>query len=377
MFNWAPKRSPVLIRDAFNSDLLARLVREGSCQVMDVDRHTWSIKALLLTVFTYQRGYKLRHQYLGHYARLVGCQLVLSFRRNGHNLGAFKLRNPAVTTVSFQNGVDNQEQSARPFKNGSEITGPDVAFGFDTENLKWMYSSLARQPLVHGTGSLRSNLVPIRRHERPERVLMFLSQWRPMNLSSPNPEVLSSISRETSKLLPFLVQFCADFEFELVVLGCSKENQECEKKFFAGFIDQTDFVFRPKAQRDWTEAYRQVDSADVVVTVDSALGLEAVMRGTKTCFFTDLKGPEAPVFSRALMHQPVGPFWVNNGSLLELHRVLGQLVTASDADFSGFLQEAEWLGTQDPGLRRTRETLLEINPRLEDVLEPLSEAIFV
>lgn len=297
--------------------------------------------------------------------------------QNGHNLGAFKLRNPAVTTVSFQNGVDNQEQSRRPFKNGSEITGPDVAFGFDMENLKWMYSSLARQPLVHGTGSLRSNLVPIRRHERPERILMFLSQWRPMKRSSPYHEVLSSVSRETSKLLPFLAQFCADYEFELVILGCSEDNHEQEKNFFAGLVDPTDFVFRPKAQRDCTEAYRQVDSADVVVTVNSALGLEAVMRGTKTCFFTDLKGPEAPVFSRALMHQPAGPFWVNNGSLRELHRVLGQLVTATDADFSGFLQEAEWLGTQDPGLRRTRETLLEINPRLEDVLEPLSEATFV
>lgn len=374
---WAPKKSAVLIKDSLHAELVSMLFREGTFQALDLDRHTWSLKALLLTVLRFRRGVKLSHQYLGHYARLVDCLAVVSFRNNGAGLGAFKAQKRSVTTVAFQNGIDNFESLAHPFISRSQAAGPDVAFGFDFENLKWLYSGLVHQPLILPTGSLRSNLVPLTSEISKDGPLIFISQWKPDR----NP----SFYQTELQLLPFLASWCADRQIGLLILGRSGCESKQERAFFEDIIAPEKFFFSPKSPTDWAGSYRQIDSAEIVVSVNSTLGVEALLRGKKTCFFTDITEPvpvlktgrEVRIFSRAVIGEPQGPFWINDGSITEFDRLLSRIHKLSEKNFTELVADADWLGTPDPGLFQTRKRLIELDPRLENVAQPLSQPVMI
>lgn len=362
---WAPRRSAVLIKYSNGSDLLRKIFRGGACQVVDVDQHVWSIKALLLTMLHFRGGLKLSAQYFGHYANLTGCHLVVTFRNNGVNLGDFKLQNRSVKTASFQNGTYSDEvdqlRGAR--------SGPDVAFGFSVNGIKWLYPGMDPQPIAHATGSLRSNLIPRRPHNAQRGPLLFISQWR-KNMDHRYYEVEALV-------LPFLSTWCASREIDLVILGASRGESKREEGFFEALIGSGAFHFDPKAQDDWTEAYRQVDSAEIVVAVDSTLGVEAVLRGKKTCFFTDLSihTVETRVFSQSAVEYGRGPFWVNNGSIEDFNHVLSKILSISEASYASEIGDTDWLGTSDPGMFQTRKHLIEVCPELEQIIQPLSRPV--
>lgn len=373
---WAPKKSAVLIRYTLHADKVSRLFREGTHQALDQNPHTWSLKALLLTVLRFRGGEKLSHQYLGHYARLVDCLVVVSFRNNGAGLGAFKAQNPSVTTVAFQNGSDNYDVLADPFASGSKSAGPDVAFGFDLENLKRIYSGLVHPPLIFPTGSLRSNLVPLTRGKSKNGPLMFVSSWKPHK----DPCFLQI----EAQLLPFLATWCAKQGIDLVILGRFGGGSKRERAFYENIIGPEAFRFNPKSPTDWTDAYRQIDAAEIVVSINSTLGLEALLRGKKTCFFTDaakvvpvidnsVRGTR--IFSRAVINQPYGPFWVNDGSIEQFSRLLSHIRNLSEERFAELVGDADWLGTSDPGLFQTRKRLLEVDPRLKNIVQSLSQPV--
>lgn len=362
---WAPKKCNVLIKHAHGSDLLRKIFRAGACQVVDVDQHVWSIKALLLTVLQFRRGLKLSAQYFGHYANLTGCRLVVTFRNNGANAGDFKLQNRSIKTASFQNGIYsdevNQLRGAR--------SGPDVAFGFSVNGIKWLYPGMDPQPIAHATGSLRSNLIPRRPHNAQRGPLLFISQWK-KNMDHRFYEVEALV-------LPFLSTWCASREIDFVILGASRDESKREGRFFEALIGSRAFHFNPKAQDDWTEAYRQVDSAEIVVTVNSTLGVEAVLRGKRTCFFTDisLHTVKRRLFSPFVVGYERGPFWVNNGSLEDFDQILTRILSISEASYASEIGDADWLGISDPGLFRTRKHLIEVWPELEQIVQPLSRPV--
>lgn len=372
---WAPKQAPVLIVDASNADLLERLFREGTCQILDKDPHKMSLKALILTVLHFRRGFTFLQQYLGNYARLVDCLVVVTYRNNGVGHGAFKLRKPSVVSISFQNGVYDHERH-KPQWSQKGMTGPDVAFGFGSQELNWFYSSLERRPLVFPAGSLRSNLVRRERGNSQCGQLVFISQWREQRAS-----IDSSFYEPEAQILPFLSAWCANQKIALVILGCSKNNSKQEREFFEHFLEEGTFLFRPKEEEDWTDAYRQIDLAEIVVAVTSTLGREALLRGKKTCFFTtsqkNTTNSHGRIFSQSVLGHEHGPFWVSNGSLEEFERLLNRIRMLSEADYSESIGNTDWLGMHDPGLYKTRKWLIKVCPGLGDIVQPMSQAVWL
>lgn len=369
---WSPRKSPVLIKHSGGADLLRKLFREGTCQVVEVDRHALSLKALMLTLLNLRTDLKLTEQYLGHYAKLTNCVVVVTFKNNGEGLHAFKSQKSSIVTVSFQNGLYSSEDN-KPDWSRRGASGPDLAFGFGVEHLRWFFYPMVHQPVAYPTGSLRSNLVPIARGQSPRRPLLFVSTWRP----NARPAVLKLVSQ----FLPSLSTWCADHKIDLVVLGASKTEQEREKSFFEDYLKPGTFRFTPKSGSDWTEAYRQVDSAEIVVTMNSTLGVEAILRGKKTCFVTNLPqdkaDPDMRIFSPLVLETEHGPFWINNGSVEELSRLLTRLYLLSEEEYAELLGDSSWLGVPDPGLFQTRKNLVEECPQLEDVVKPLPQPVSV
>lgn len=117
------------------------------------------------------------------------------------------------------------------------------------------------------------------------------------------------------------------------------------------------------------------------MTVNSTLGAEAILRGKKTCFFTNLPqdrtDPEMRIFSPLVAHLEKGFYWVNNGSVKALGAILNRLHGLSEAQYLELIDDAGFFGIPDPGLFRTRKLLAETCPALEEIIEPLTRPVLV
>ncbi|MDI7158240.1 hypothetical protein QMM53_17170 [Leptospira santarosai] len=84
-------------------------------------------------------------------------------------------------------------------------------------------------------------------------------------------------------LLPFLKEYCFNKNFSIKICGRSKTYDANEFNFYKSFFEGLDWSM---ATYDTpTSSYELIDSANLIVFIDSTLGYEALARGIKTAAF--------------------------------------------------------------------------------------------
>ena len=81
------------------------------------------------------------------------------------------------------------------------------------------------------------------------------------------------------KLLPMLYKYCKEHNFKLEILG-SEWDVGKEKDFYKKILKNNDWVFYKRTLKN--KSYYLTDQAQIVVFVDSSLGLESLSRGNKS-----------------------------------------------------------------------------------------------
>ena len=144
-----------------------------------------------------------------------------------------------------------------------------------------------------------------------------------------------------------------------------------EEVYFESLMGGEAEFFRPEGT---CPGLRAVDSAEIVVTIDSTLGYESIARGNKTAFFSirpklckDFKTSFG--WPRDLLNE--GPFWTMNPDSDSFVRILDYLFEVDDAQWRKDIEAINFssLMVYNPGntiLNSTLEKVLGAPPVFED-----------
>jgi surface carbohydrate biosynthesis protein len=217
-------------------------------------------------------------------------------------------------------------------------------------------------------GSFRNNATPVR-NKKIKGTLAFISQYRDtIGFYMGNSFYGFEKFYEAEKIiLPFLVEFANKRGLDFFIIPATGHYKnpallEKEKKYFNG-IAGCECQFS-----DWNSycsSYDAIDSAEVVVAVDSSMGLESIARGTKAGIFS-IRSTICPLLNPPFLNfgwpgrfQDIGPFWTNNPDLEVFKQILDHLYKVSEADWQKELNEKHFSAIlkYDPGNKITREII--------------------
>jgi surface carbohydrate biosynthesis protein len=200
-------------------------------------------------------------------------------------------------------------------------------------------------------GSLKNNSTPIS-PDKEKKGVLFISQFHakpPCNAPlwvepDGTPVYWDQFFRVDKSTIGFLGKWCHDNQKLLLI--CGRENKEwhIERDFFASELPDCAWEFVPRSSG--SSAYMLIDSAEIVVTIDSTLGYEAIGRGKKTAVLS-CRVIDCPNSSRKLAwpfgwpadFPDKGLFWTNDMKAQEFNRVMDYLSEINDTDWESVRQQ--------------------------------------
>jgi surface carbohydrate biosynthesis protein len=145
----------------------------------------------------------------------------------------------------------------------------------------------------------------------------------------------------------------------LNIAGRSGIEDSVERNFYTDYLHGSAFKYAPRV--DAYSTYKLIDCADIVVSVDSTVGYEAIGRGRKTaclsCRGVALKRKDRS-FGWPGNFPDNGPFWTSDQDEKQFQRVMDYLNTVGDEEWDQIRQTyANELMEFDPGNTRFVELL--------------------
>ena len=184
--------------------------------------------------------------------------------------------------------------------------------------------------IVYPIGSFRSNYIKKTNTSRLN-TLLFISQYRspkkfPLRITHTCQLIsMQEMYSPEKALLPLLQSYCQKNNMRLQVCGHGNSNEE--RAFFGSLLPTDNWDFVPNLYR--YHCYEIVDSAGVVVSIDSTLGYEAVARRAKTGLFLAREAilqNESYRFGWPAAFERAGLFWTDRINSEEVDRILSYLM---------------------------------------------------
>jgi surface carbohydrate biosynthesis protein len=361
-WEWLPlNRSEVVIFDATNADILLPYLTPYSIRILAIRGESINIWCLIRAVFTstFWTG-ALIQAYADSFIEISSPKIVITLIDNNPDFYSISKRFPSVTTIFLQNGTRGE---------GGDVFGQLIPS--EQYHVDWMlvhnnvvgkhYRNYVSGNIVP-LGSLKNNSTPIS-PEKEKKGVLFVSQFHakpPSNAplwveADGTPVHWDQFFRFDKLTIGFLGKWCRDNQKLLLVCGRESNEWDIERDFFASELKDCPWEFIPRSSSNNT--YMLIDSAEIVVTIDSTLGYEAIGRGKKTavvsCRVIDCMNSSRKLewpFGWPADFPENGLFWTNALSLQELKRVMDYLSQVSDTDWERVRQQyMEALMSFDPG----------------------------
>lgn len=310
---WAlPKKTNVLIFDAVGHEIISPYLKEKDFRVLHTRGEVINLTCLFFSLF--KKNY-LQHGVLGAYfdtyIEFAKPKVLITFNDNNlYFLGLWK-RFPKIKTISIQNGM--RDDWIDSVKNLYHV---DFMFVFGDFVTKYINSRISGA--VIPIGSIRNN-----KYTKSEQIestkVVFISQFTSDNSRSKNfyygkngwitkdefykPDIL---------IVKLLIDWCKLNAKTLYILPRELCSYSSEIAFYREHFNSSQFIFIKK--RNDEHAYEVIDSSDIVVTVDSTLGYEAISRGKKTAFFSirgEYIGSDSRAFGWPGNFGSRGFFWIS------------------------------------------------------------------
>jgi surface carbohydrate biosynthesis protein len=216
------------------------------------------------------------------------------------------------------------------------------------------------QGTVVPMGSFRNNLVP-KRTSKKAGTIAFISQYRYTQgffMGSNFYSFWEFFEQADRLVLPLLEKYAKEKDKTLIIVPCSSHHKDDtllkEKEYYNRLLGQT------CAFSDWGwhgSSYETADSAEVVVAIDSSMGLESAARGTKAAIFSirsqllGLLDPPFLSYGWPGNYPDEGPFWTNQPEPAIFERILDHLFAISDEQWKAELDKHHFsdLMAYDPG----------------------------
>ena len=313
-----PKPAETLIFNVTGASILLSVLEISDFSIFDK-----SLKIINMNVFLRSFTRKIFKKisyfeaYVDTYISVIGAKLVLTFIDNDPNFYTISQRNNAVVTAFIQNGW--RTSSGDIFCNLSAKLEYKVDLMFVLgEAIGKKYAEYISGEVIP-IGSLISNEIP--RNESPaNNSVIFISQWQDRNVDSDvfifehdgTKVTWDEFFQPDVAVVQLLYNWCSERNLELIVCGRRSQEVNLERDFYKSLIRKAKWRFEPKKTNQ--DTYWLIDSAALVVFVNSTLGYEAVARGKKVVSFSARQSslhPGSYSFGWPAKIPFIGPFWTD------------------------------------------------------------------
>ena len=332
-----PSHSDVVIYHSAGSDLVLNYLDSTSSQLLALDGSFINIPVLIKSMLTRDFWFgRPDRAYVWSFLNFVKPKIVASFIDNDTLFYEISSRFRGIKTVLLQNGTRDNWLDRFPVRNDWQV---DVMFVHNPSIGEYYQSRIGGK--IISSGSVKNNLVSLAPMENSDEVL-YLSQYHQKQNPS-KPIVFDANGTGYSwdeffaideLLIRHLDSWC--FARGKTLRICGREAREFgyEAQYFKERITKSSWAFEPNASV-WG-SYRLVDTAYIVVTIDSTLGYESLARGKKTAFFTgrgQFINSSARRFGWPGSLPETGPFWASSVNADEVCRVMDYLAGESNAQW--------------------------------------------
>ena len=233
---------------------------------------------------------------------------------------------PEVKSVMMQNGTRDDFLSRIENRNKLSV---DYTLVHNKSIGKYFESKLKTEVLV--VGSIRNNAIP-RTVSSIENRVVYISTYLDIEIMANKyldlPGGMVSVKdflEIEGKVFQILERWCKNKSIDLVVAGVmeSDDASHRERKFFSSLVGAETWQYKKRAEINST--YDLIDTSEMVVTVDSTMGYEALARGKKTALLSvrakNIQHTDRLIgFPEIIKEEP--PFWTQDPDMSNCEKVL-------------------------------------------------------
>lgn len=341
------KKCDIVIYDAENSDILNTYLSAYHVETLFIRGESINLYCFLCGMLDWRFWKGLPIQaYADAFITATSPKLVITMIDNNPNFYLISSRFPRVTTVFLQNGTRGEV---------GDIFGKFNSLDCSNYHVDWMLVhnlAVGRQynKYVSGNalaiGSIKNNLVQVNTIDCPNGIL-FISQFQqkpeddhPLwNEPDGTPIYWEKFFFADRMVINFLKKWCKENDKILRICGRGYGFNCPEQNFFADLLEGCVWEYVPRLRGQ--SVYELLDTAEIVVSIDSTLGYESLARGKKTavlsCRILDKHTTSFRFgWPAGLPHN--GSFWTGNADEEEFRRVLTYLLEVSDNEWKRVCQ---------------------------------------
>ena len=141
---------------------------------------------------------------------------------------------------------------------------------------------------------------------------MFVSGYKPR---------LNNLEEE-KPIFDNLNKFCTKKKIKLIF--CSKMTNKSSEFFFRKNLNVGNWKYL--SQSGTTNTYRNLNNQQMVVSIYSTLGFEALSKGKKCCFFNK----HFPIEGNYVKYPKTGFFWTDKKKYYDFEKVMLRVINASN-----------------------------------------------
>jgi len=334
-----PRQSEVLILDGFRPYVFKEYLKPWNPEVLYMRGEQFNIPVLLSSFFrpdsSFFKPESRINAYMYSYIEKVCPRLVVTFNDNYVNFYAISKKYPDIKTLFIQNGTRGYYFSV--FETYNELDSKTTR-DFFVDYMLVLGSHIAKKysECIAGEtviiGSIKNNMV--RKEKSPQKgVIALVSQWRKSKGFYMEGVFLpfeEHWTKPDSLVVQCLQEYAKNNNKRLMIIPAGLRDPsidllEEEKDYYRELMGEEPEFFNPSGPY---AAYQSIDSAEIVVALDSTLGVEAIARGAKAAIFPirgTLTGDRALNFGWPGDFPDEGIFWTNNPNPESFVRILDYL----------------------------------------------------
>ena len=340
-----PNKSSVLIYDASGMNIFFEYIKKWNPEVLHVRGESINLQVLFAS---FLKGGKPHDSYVDEYIRIVKPDLIITFIDNNLNFFTISERHKSIKTLSIQNGMryyfgDIFYTLDSIYPNNLKKLRVDymLTFGITTRDYYQKYVSGSVIPV----GSIKNNLVP-RTTNVQNGVIAFISQYkggRSINGKYYDYEKYAGLTVKT--IINFLKDYAVSNKKNLMVIPRFSKTSSSRKQEEDYYNDLLGYEAQFLDVDKNFSSYHAIDMAEVVVSVDSTLGIESVARGNKTAIFSirgDILGLKGFNYGWPSKYPDYGPFWTNKCNHESFETILDYLFNVDDIQWFKDLEKTNF-----------------------------------
>lgn len=345
-----PPKKKILIYDIEGSKELLKYLLNNSTFILSVRKEKINLRILLFSFLKFNFNWNFS-KYLVYFIKKVNPEFIITFIDNNPEFYKLKKDFKNSKIIFIQNGIRGYENDIFSIFDKMKFNSRD--FHVD-EMFVWnKKTGMNYSKFIKGNynviGSIKNNSIKTTLNQKKFK-LLFLSEYRNKSGFGTNPTWDSYYEAE-KKLIPYLHSFTKKKNIMLSICSNTFDFDE-ERSFYSDLISGDNWELLKRKNDE--SSYNYIDMSELIVFISTAIGYEAISRGSKVAALT-IRSETSKIKSHKFgwpynFEKNYGEFWLNHYDEDKFDKILNGLIHESQDKYAELINKKyNYLLPFDPG----------------------------